>query len=175
MDYLSALREFRGLKRASKSSMIIKWTTGYMLPSSQSDALPFIFIEICICLSKMNNGQHLSCFLSWLVSQREMIIAQKQVNKHVRPNNHLLMTCRAEKRPWLLLAFFCAIMFFVWFDNGMFASNGVTGCSKHCAEPVGFSTAQVSLLYTLFPHFTLLLTPSTDLLNYNYCQKTRSG
>lgn len=51
--------------------------------------------------------------------------------------------CRAEKHPSWLLALFCAIMFLVWFDNGMFASNGVTGCSKHCAEPVGFPTAQV--------------------------------
>ena len=50
---------------------------------------------------------------------------------------------RARKSPLRLLAFFCAIMFLVWFDNGLFASNGVTGCSKDCDDPVGFPTAQV--------------------------------
>ena len=51
--------------------------------------------------------------------------------------------CRAVDHPKRLLAFFCAVMFLVWFDNGLFASNGVTGCSKDCDDPVGFPTAQV--------------------------------
>jgi len=42
----------------------------------------------------------------------------------------------ADKAPERLLAFFCGIMFLVWFDNGLFASNGVTGCSKDCDDPV---------------------------------------
>jgi len=48
----------------------------------------------------------------------------------------------ADKAPERLLAFFCGIMFLVWFDNGLFASNGVTGCSKDCDDPVGFPTTQ---------------------------------
>ena len=50
----------------------------------------------------------------------------------------------ADKAPERLLAFFCGIMFLVWFDNGLFASNGVTGCSKDCDDPVGFPTTQVT-------------------------------
>lgn len=55
----------------------------------------------------------------------------------------LAVIFRATQHPLRLLVFFCSIMFIVWFDNGLFASNGVTGCSKDCEDPVGFPTAQV--------------------------------
>ena len=52
----------------------------------------------------------------------------------------------ADRKPERLLAFFVGIMFLVWFDNGLFASNGVTGCSKDCDDSVGYPTTQVTSL-----------------------------
>eukprot|EP00884_Botryococcus_braunii_P023063 jgi/Botrbrau1/9440/Bobra.0252s0063.1 len=61
-------------------------------------------------------------------------------------------------RPWRMLALFSTILFVVWFDQGVFASNSVTGCDPCSQGPpqpgikteFNLSQFQLGLLPSLF-------------------------